>query len=147
MPWLFTLLLNMQMSSGRGTQISDEVVSSALRTMLSTDSRVRLFQTSLTPNFNTPNADFFTAEADFTGYTSTAIAAWTPTITDPDGGKSFQSGIQSYVMSATTVTNNIGGWFVTNGDNDVIGYGQFDTPVTIATVGAGIAINIEIHVK
>jgi hypothetical protein len=147
MPYFFTLLFNLQMGSGRGTFDTDAAVADAIRTLLGIDTQVHLFQTSLTPNFNTLKADFEANEADFTGYATTDIAAWTATITDPDGGKSFQSGIQTFAMTATTVTNKIGGWFLVNGDGFMLGYGLFDTPITIAAIGAGIAMNVEVNVK
>lgn len=55
------------------TLVGCNFVAAAVRTALAAG-HMRLYQSSFTPNINSPSADFITAEADYTGYAAGGIA-------------------------------------------------------------------------
>jgi len=80
-------------------------------------SKLKLFQSSLTPNVNTTKAELDAAEADFTGYAEITLTTWGAPYTSSAGGAAINSPCGQFATTdPTTVPNNIGGaWVETTG--------------------------------
>lgn len=105
-------------------------------------SKLRLFQSTLTPNAQTPKADFVANEADYDGYTAggVAITAFLGPIADPAGGASIVSPLTlfSYVDDTGHVGNMIGGWFLETATGEVWAYGVYPQAIALAADGDAI---------
>lgn len=115
----------------------------ALQTALAA-SKLRLYQSSLTPTAATPLADFVTAEADFDGYPAggETITAFADPILDPAGGYSIGSPLVQFMTDpAESTPNLIGGWFLVEAGGELIGYCNFGSAQPMQVPGQGLPIN------
>lgn len=120
-------------------------VASLLRTYLEA-SNLRLFKSDFVPAVSSTLAEFVAAEADYTGYTAggAPLAAWFAPVLNPAGGASIDSPTVQFAAAAPyTVGNLIGGWFVTNDDDDtVIATGTFANPIPMGAANQGFPMNV-----
>lgn len=105
------------------------------------NSQLSLFQSSLSPDPETPLADYVTAEADFTGYNAggETLATWNTPILSPTGGYLIQAPMTQWRVGSPLVTGNvIGGWFLTETGGDLIAAGTYGDPIPMQVVDQGI---------
>ena len=89
-------------------------------------SKLKLFQSSLTPTVNTTAADLAAAEADFSGYAEITLTAWGTPYLNPAGGAATNSPCGQFnTADPTTITNNIGGAWVETAGGDLVIIDQF----------------------
>lgn len=110
-------------------------------------SKMRLFQSTLSPDENTVSADLVDAEADYDGYTEKTITAYLDAYFDPAGGSTIQSGTQQfeYVDSTTHVHNDIGGAWIEDSTGAVIAVVVFPHAVSMARDGDAIPIDLALN--
>jgi hypothetical protein len=118
-----------------------------LANQLKTDlasSKLKLFQSSYNASISSTFAELEAAEADFSGYTAKTITAWLNAIFNPAGGSSTQAPTQQFAFDSGSgsVTNNIGGWYLTTSTDQIVAIGTFDDPIPMAGDGDGIPVDI-----
>jgi len=89
---------------------------------------VKLAQGAFVP---TPTSDPTTfTEADFTGYASKTVAAYTPASLEPNGASQIlSSAVLDWNPTGTTTTNLVTGYWILGGSGDYLGGESFPTPV------------------
>jgi len=102
----------------------------------------KLFQVGLSPNPDTPLADFDAAEADFSGYAASDTITWNAPVREGAWGEQLESSITCpFTQTATTTVNTVAGYYLTSGDDTIlIGSRLFDSPIAMANVGDNITI-------
>lgn len=102
----------------------------------------KLFKEGLTPNPDTPLADFDAAECDFSGYAASDTITWNAPVREGSWSEQLESSITCpFTQTATTTVNSVGGYYLTSGDDTVlIGSRLFDSPKAMALVGDNITV-------
>lgn len=124
------------------TRAAANTKASAIKTALAL-SKLRLIQSSLTPNVNTTKAQMVAAEATFNGYTVTGytLTAWVGPVNNPGSGAIITPPAINPTWSNPdddpVVTNTIGGWWVEDATGNVRLVGTFDAPISMGQDGDG----------
>lgn len=124
------------------TQQAANTKASAIKTALAL-SKLRLVQSSLTPNKNTTKAQLVAAEANFSGYTAGGytLTAWSGPVNNPGSGAIITPPAVNPTWTDPDpdppVTNSIGAWWVEDAAGNVRLVGTFDQPISMAQAGDG----------
>jgi hypothetical protein len=107
-------------------------------------SKLRLFQSSITPSVLTTRTQLVAAEADFSGYAEKTITSPLDPILNPLGGASIQIPTQQfeYDSGLGSVANDVGGWWIETAAGTLIAVGTFASPIPMSADGQGIPIDI-----
>ena len=95
---------------------------------------LRLFKNNHTPTQTDDNSDY--VEADFDGYASFPIDSWTPVYLNGSGKAEIDEVNRVFVQSGVVVTNNVYGYYVTDGAGNVI-YAERDPSAPVAMNAPG----------
>lgn len=120
------------------------LLAGTLKTLLHL-SKVRLFQSTISPDVTTDEAALAAAEATFTGYTpgGELVTDFLDPLLYPLGGSSISAPtVQFQADNPITTTNNIGGWWLETAGGDLVAIGTFPAPIPISAPNQGIPINI-----
>lgn len=124
------------------TRAAANTKASAIKTALAL-SKLRLFQSSYTPNVNTVKADLVAAEATFNGYTSGGytLTAWTGPVNNPGSGAVITPPAVNPAWANPdddpVVSNTIGGWWIEDATGNVRLVGQFADGIPMGQNGDG----------
>lgn len=120
-------------------------VATLLRANLAASS-LRLFKSEFVPTVSSTLAEYAAAEADYTGYPvgGAPLATWFAAVLNPAGGASIDSPtVQFTTVAPYTVGNLIGGWFLTNDEDEtVIAAGTFANPIPLGAANQGFPMNV-----
>jgi hypothetical protein len=121
---------------------ADILASLALTGGILDDAKVHLYKTAVIPTVESVLGDF--TEADYTGYAAQTVASWGNPFQDIDGKVKMVGPTQQYQPTATTVTNTIYGYYVTNAGSTVLIYAkQLDQPIALVTTITALLLTPE----
>lgn len=104
-------------------------------------SKMRLYQSSITPTVNTTKAELEAAEATYTGYAEKTLTAWGEPYTSPAGGASISSPLVQFQTAAPYTTgNNIGGAWIEEAGGDLVAIITFPDVVPMSAEGDAIPL-------
>lgn len=124
------------------TQQAANTKATAIKTALAL-SKLRLIQSTLTPNKNTLKVDMVAAEATFNGYPAGGytLTAWSGPVNNPGSGAIITPPAVNPTWSNPdpdpVVSNSIGGWWVEDATGNVRLVGTFDQPIPMGQEGDG----------
>lgn len=111
------------------TLAGDEHLLTARRTDLAA-CKIKLYQNSLVPGYDSTEADFAAAEATFVGYVGGTVT-WDALSVDETGKPLVPGSDTFFQCTATTTPNVIGGCWLETAAGVLIDFWPFPTPINV----------------
>lgn len=97
------------------------------------------------PDLNRLLAPADLTEANFTGYASVTLSAWSAAYVDSTGRMVISAPDEVFTLTGTSVTQSVTGYAVLNdAETEVVGVHLFDAPIPLTNIGDGVEVNPEV---